>query len=335
MDPVCAGRPRGLTMQRTLTGVRVVVLGGSGFVGSAAAARFAEAGATVRSVSLSGRAPFPGAETVAADLTEPGRVAEVIEDADVVLPLVLYTGGGTYRVGQGEADAAARVNIAVVRAVVAAAQRRLVVFAGSTSQVGAGAGERIDGTETDEPTTEYDRQKSVAERAVLDGGGISLRLPTVYGPSPSTLDRGVVTAMIRKALAGERLTVWGDGATERDLVFVEDVASAFVHAVVNADRVAGRHWPLGSGRGVRVRELFETVAAAVAVHTGRPPVPVVSVPPPRTATVMDVRSLVVDPTAFTTATGWRATVGVADGITATVSAVADQAGRPGDPYFAG
>ena len=69
-------------------------------------ARFVAAGAVVRSVSRSGRPPVAGVEAVAADLTEPGRVAEVVADADVVLPLVLYTGGGTYRVDGGEAEAA-------------------------------------------------------------------------------------------------------------------------------------------------------------------------------------------------------------------------------------
>ncbi len=319
-------------MGSALTGVRVVVLGGSGFIGSAVAARFVAAGATVRSVSSSGRAPCADVEGVAADLTEPGRVAEVIADADVVLPLVLYTGGSTYRIGDHEAEAAERVNVAVVRSVLASAAGRVVVFAGSTSQVGAGARDRVDGTEPDEPTTEYDRQKLVAERVVLDGGGVSLRLPTVYGPAPSALDRGVVTAMVRRALAGEPLTVWGDGAVERDLVFVDDVANAFVHAVVDAPRLAGRHWLLGSGRGVSVRELFERVAAAVSAHTGRPPVPVVSVPPPTEATEMDGRSLVADPAAFTEVTGWRAEVDLSAGIDATVAAVAVREGRTGDPY---
>ncbi len=180
------------------------------------------------------------------------------------------------------------MNVAVVRSVVEAAAGRMVVFAGSTSQVGSGARQRVDGTETDVPTTEYDRQKCEAERVVLESGGISLRLPTVYGPTPLAVDRGVVTTMIRRALAGERLTVWGDGLMERDLVFVDDVANAFVEAVIHADRTAGRHWLLGTGRGVTVRELFETVSTSVSAHTGKPPVPVVSVPPPREATVMDV-----------------------------------------------
>ncbi len=301
-----------------LAGTRVAVLGGSGFVGSAVSARLAALGARVRVVARDpGVPPFP-AEVVAADLAEPGAVAAAVAGADVVLPLVLFTGGGTWRVAAGSAADAARVNVGIVADAVDAA-RGTVVFAGSTSQVGPGAPERIDGTETDRPESEYDRQKCAAERLVLDAGGCSLRLPTVFGPSTGSPDRGVVTAMARRALAGEPLTVWGAGDVERDLVFVEDVAEAFAAAVVHADRLAGRAWLVGSGAGVAVRALFELVAATVAELTGRPAVPVRSVPPPPHATASDFRSLVADPAVLTLATGWRARVPLADAVSRTVA----------------
>jgi dTDP-4-keto-6-deoxyhexose 4-ketoreductase len=110
---------------------------------------------------------------------------------------------------------------------------------------------------------------------------------------------------------------------ERDLLFVEDVAEAFVAAVAHADELAGRAWLIGSGTGVPVRDLFEAVADAVAAHTGLPPVPVRSVPPPDHATPMDFRSLVADPAAFSRVTGWRARVPLADAVARTVAAVAD------------
>ncbi|MEU7478398.1 NAD-dependent epimerase/dehydratase [Lentzea sp. NPDC042327] len=305
-------------MPGELGGALVAVLGGSGFVGSAVSARLAARGARVRVVARApGVPPFP-AEVVAADLTEPGAVAAAVAGADVVLPLVLFTGGGTWRVAAGGAADAARVNVGIVAEAVGAA-RGTVVFAGSTSQVGPGAPERIDGTETDHPESEYDRQKCAAERLVLDAGGCSLRLPTVFGPSPGSPDRGVVTAMARRALAGEPLTVWGAGDVRRDLVFVEDVAEAFAAAVAHADRLAGRAWLVGSGTGVPVRALFELVAATVAEHTGRPAVPVLSVPPPPYATASDFHSLVADPAGLTLATGWRARVPLADAVSRTVA----------------
>ncbi|WP_246107758.1 NAD-dependent epimerase/dehydratase family protein [Saccharothrix saharensis] len=308
-------------MTRTLAGTFVAVLGGSGFVGSAVSARLAAKGARVRVVARNPGVPSFPSEVVAADLTEPGAVAAAVAGADVVLPLVLFTGGGSWRVADGGADDAARVNVGIVAEAVAEA-RGTVVFAGSTSQVGPGAPERIDGTETDRPDSEYDQQKCAAERLVRDAGGCSLRLPTVFGPSTGSPDRGVVTAMARRALAGEPLTVWSAGDMERDLVFVEDVAEAFAAAVAHADRLAGRAWLVGSGAGVAVRALFELIAATVADHTGRPAVPVRSVSPPPHATASDFRSLVADPAALTLATGWRPRVPLADAVSRTVAHLA-------------
>nr|WP_246382401.1 NAD(P)-dependent oxidoreductase [Prauserella isguenensis] len=320
-----------------MSGRRVVVLGGSGFVGSAVAARFLAEGARVRSVSRSGGNPVSGVDAVGADLTRPGVVAEAVAGADVVVVLVLYTGSGGYRVGPDRAREAAEVNVGVAEAVAAAARDRILLFAGSTSQVGVVDHDRIDGTETDAPVTEYDRQKCEAERVVSEAGGITLRLPTVYGCGPAGLDRGVVTAMTRRALAGEPLTVWGDGGMQRDLLHVDDVSRAFAAAAGGARQLTGRHWLLGSGAGVSVRELFVRVARVVARRSGAAPVPVVSVAPPAHATAMDMRGLVADPAAFRDSTGWEARVGLDDGIETTVAAVAGrtrQGGRYEYPYSA-
>ncbi len=297
--------------------MRVAVLGGSGFVGSAVADRLAAAGLDVLVVARDpGGSPHP---SVRADLTEPGRVATAVAGADVVLSLVLHTGSGSWRVEPDQAEAAAAVNVGIARA---AAETGLpVVLAGSTSQAGPSAGERLVGGEVDAPESEYDRQKLAAERIVLAAGGVCLRLPTVYGPGPR--DRGVVSAMARRALAGEALTVWGAGTMLRDLVHVDDVAEAFVAAVRHFPALAGRSWVIGSGVGVPVRELFELVSSAAAARTGKLAVPVLSVPPPAHATDGDLRGQVGDPVRFSGVTGWRARVGLADGV-ASVVAGADQ-----------
>lgn len=293
----------------------IVVLGASGFVGTAVMAALASRPVTVRAVARgpalvpnAGRARF---EVRTADLTVVANLAEAVAGADAVIHLVL-DGGGWRGAGDRGNE---RANVGVMRDLLdclrgqAADRPPAVVFAGSASQVGPPPRRPIDGTEPDHPATAYDRQKQVAEdlltRASAEGvvRGVSLRLPTVFGV-PSHGHRGVLAAMTRRALAGEALTMWHDGSVERELLDVEDVAAAFVAALDHADALASRHWLLGNGRGDRVGDVFTAIAELVSAHTGRPPVPVVSVPPPAHAQRTDFESVVVDSSAFRAVTGW-------------------------------
>lgn len=314
----------------------VVVLGASGFIGSAVAAEFARRPVRLR---LVGRRPMspgaglrPGAggiarsEAYAADLTAPHGMARAVADADVVIHLVARIEAGVaWRAAEWD-PAAARVNVGVMRRLVdvlGAGHRAreapppVVVFAGSALQ--AGVPGRIDGREPDHPVTVYAQQKLAAERVLKDASargvvrGVSLRLPTVYGAGPGPFGSGVVAAMVERALTDRPLSVWRGGAGQRDLLHVTDAARALATAADHADRLAGRHWPVGTGRPVAVEDLFRAVARAVAARTGRPPVPVLEVDPPASATAADALGMAVDSSAFHAVTGWcpRAVLGAA------------------------
>ncbi|MCM6778696.1 NAD-dependent epimerase/dehydratase [Nocardia sp. CDC159] len=300
--------------------LRYTLLGATGFVGSAVLRELAAHPIRLRAVA---RHPVAVPTDAAAvidvdtqDLTAPGAVARAVADADVVVHCVAYIAGTTtWRIAEGD-DAAERVTVGTVADLVEALGQRShparVVFAGAVSQVGSGAREIVDGTEIDRPTGEYDRQKLRAERLLLDGlrsgphRAVSVRLPTVfgYGPHSTARDKGVVSTMVRRALAGQPLTMWHDGTVRRDVLYVEDVARALAAAADHADELAGRAWVLGSGRGLALKELFGTIADLVAERTGTR-VPVVSVPPPEHAEAGDLQSLTVDSSAFRAATGWQ------------------------------
>jgi nucleoside-diphosphate-sugar epimerase len=324
----------------------VVVLGASGFVGSAVTATLARRPLRLRPVAR--RPSVVPADARAevdvrtADLTGPGAVADAVAGADAVVHLVTHAGGWR---GADEDPASERVNVGLVHDIVAAlAHRRrpgpapVVVLAGSTSQVGVPPRVPIDGTEPDRPETTYDWQKLAAEQALVaatargEVRGVSLRLPTVYGRSRTVHveDNGVVSAMMRRALAGEPLTLWSGGHIERDLLAVDDVADAFESAVYHADALSGRHWLLGTGRGIRLDELFRAIAAAVSARTGQPPVPVVTVPPSAHATSTDQHSMVVDASAFRAATGWSPRTSLREGLDRTAAAFVTRARQ--NPY---
>ncbi|MFJ9568723.1 NAD-dependent epimerase/dehydratase family protein [Streptomyces bacillaris] len=317
----------------------IVLLGATGFIGSAVLRELAAKPVRIRAVSRR-PAPLPEGsgdrvEVRTADLTAPGAVAAAVDGADAVVHTLLHSAGAaTWRVEDGD-TAAERLNVGVARDIVEALRVRRtggappvdVLFAGAASQVGPLDKEVLDGTETDRPAGAYDRQKLLAERALLaaDGEGVlravSLRLPTVfgYGPASTARDKGVVSAMVRRALSGEPLTMWHDGTVRRDLLYVEDAARALVAALDHVDELAGRHWPLGTGEGRPLGEVFRTVADLVAVRTGKPAVPVVSVEPPAHAEAADFRSVTVDSSAFRSVTGWQPVTDLDEALRRTVA----------------
>lgn len=304
----------------------VVVLGASGYLGTAVTGLLARRPIRLRAVARS-PAEVPDqsvadVEVAVADLTERAAMTAAVRDAGVVVHLLLSPESATWRTTSGD-DSGARVNVGTlddaVRVLAASGRRPVVLFAGSVAHP------------DDEEVSPYHRQKADAERLLLKATangavrGISLRLSTVFGDvgTAKCRHRGVVAAMVRRAIAGRPLTLWHDGSVERDLVHVDDVARAFITAIDHADRVAGRRWPVGSGVPVRVGKLFTEIAEAVSVHTGRPPVQVVRVGAPPQATDADFRVAATDSAAFRAVTGWAPRVSRSAGLARLVEVLAD------------
>ncbi|MFJ8649743.1 NAD-dependent epimerase/dehydratase family protein [Streptomyces sp. NPDC093546] len=322
----------------------VVVLGASGFIGSPLTRALAARPVRLRLVARR-ETPVPNGavaetEVRTADLAAPGAIAEAVEGADAVFHLVAATEAG-WRVTEDD-TAAERLNVGLVRDLAAAlgagrrpgARRPVVVFPSTTTRLGGGPGGAVDPGDVKSP---YVRQKLLAENVLAHAAaegvlrGVSLCLPTVFGHGPATTaaDRGVVAAMTRRALAGEPLTVWGDGSVRRDLVYIDDVVEALLAAHDHADRLSGTFWEIGTGTGVTLLSLFTGVAEAVAAQTGRPAVPVVTVPPPAHADPADSEDVVVDPEPFRAVTGWRAKVELEEALRRTAAALAPTAGHWG------
>jgi len=87
-----------------------------------------------------------------------------------------------------------------------------------------------------------------------------VRPANVYGPYDNfdTNNAMVIPSLIRKAHENEFLSVWGDGSPIRDFIYSEDVARGMLHMVKNK---VTEPVNLGSGTGITIKELAETVAS--------------------------------------------------------------------------
>ncbi|WP_022681702.1 SDR family NAD(P)-dependent oxidoreductase [Sphingobium bisphenolivorans] len=113
--------------------------------------------------------------------------------------------------------------------------------------------------------TPYGCSKGAADQYVLDYArsfGIPtavLRMSCIYGPLQcGTEDQGWVAHFALRALAGEPITLYGDGHQVRDILYVADAVEAYVAAWQRIESVKGRAFNLGGGpdNAVSLRHLI-------------------------------------------------------------------------------
>lgn len=75
----------------------------------------------------------------------------------------------------------------------------------------------------------------------------------IFGPGQRiTENAGIIPNLIKKGIHGEEVMIFGDGRQTRDFTYVEDIADANIRAINR--RVSGV-FNVGSGKGTSVREL--------------------------------------------------------------------------------
>jgi len=322
-----------------LTGARVLVTGGAGFIGShLVEAVLREPG--VRAVlvldnlrngsleNLVAVADDPRLEVLVDDVTDPAAVERAVAGADVVMHLAclgvrhsLHSPLENHRVN-------AEGTLLLLEAARASGVRRFV-HVSSSEVYGTAQYAPMDELHPTWPETVYGGSKLAGEayaRAAFRTHGLPVvvaRPFNTYGPrSHFAGDSGeVIPRTIVRALCGLPALIFGDGEQTRDFMHVTDTAAGLL-ALARCDAGVGRTVNLGAGTEVSINELVRTVSAAV----GRPDL-VAHHDEPRPG---DVRRLLVDNTVMTALTGFRPRVGFAEGIADLVTWFRAAGHRPED-----
>ena len=262
----------------------VLVTGGAGFIGSHSVDRLLSLGHQVRVLDnfSSGHAhnlaPHPRLTVIEGDVRDPRAVSAAMEPCSHVLHLAAQV-----FVPESIANPVASASINIVGYLhVLDAARRLgvarVVYASSAAVYGAASSEPLTEASPTGPESPYGLEKLVNDHyAALFGQlyGQSLcgmRYFNVYGPrqDPRSPYSGVISKFLQRAMAGEGLTVFGDGLQTRDFVSVYDVARANAAALFAQTTGVVN---VATGRSATLLELI----AALGEVLGRP-LPVVHAP---------------------------------------------------------
>ena len=264
----------------------VLVTGGAGFIGCNLADALAREGHHVRiydSLARSGvadnldwlmrRHPERISVTIA-DIRDRNSVADAVERCCAVFHLAAQVAVTTSLVSPMED---LEVNLLGTSAVLEAARARggaLPIIFASTNKVYGGlrelpltlgregygptdpdlAGRGLDEGWPLEFHTPYGCSKGAADQYVLDYARsyglptVVLRMSCIYGPRQrGTEDQGWVAHFVRRALADQPITIYGDGEQVRDIMHVRDAVDAYISAWRQIDALQGQAFNLGGG----------------------------------------------------------------------------------------
>jgi UDP-glucose 4-epimerase len=254
---------------------RVLVTGGSGFIGSHVVDKLYDAGYAPRIYDLQ---PSPhhepgSVDTVVGDLFDHDALCAAMKDCEAVVHLAAYADVGIVAKEPVEAEECnSRGTLAVLEA---ARETGTRVIYGSTIWVYGASGDGLIDEEAPLglPDHLYTASKLAGEMyctsyaELYDVPCTILRFGIPYGPRARPA--AVIPIFVSKALKGEPLTIAGDGLQTRRFVYVEDLAEGIVAGLQRGTE--NRVYNLAGDEAVTIRELADIVSDLIddteIVHT--------------------------------------------------------------------
>jgi len=251
---------------------RILVTGGAGFLGSHLCDRLVEAGHDVicldnfftsQKSNVEHLLDCGNFELIRHDVTEP-----ITLEVDEIFNMACPAAPGHYQYNPIKTTKTSVMG--AIHMLGLAKRVKARILHASTSEVY--------GDPTEHPQTEsyrgnvnpigpracYDEGKRAAETLMFDyhrQNGVDIkviRIFNTYGPRMHPFDGRVVSNFIRQALAGETITLYGDGSQTRAFCFVEDLVNGILAMMGSRDGFTGPV-NLGNPGEFTIRELAEAV----------------------------------------------------------------------------
>jgi UDP-glucose 4-epimerase len=245
-----------------LNGRRVLVTGGSGFIGRHVVSELTADGARVRVVDLEPH-PDPDVDIVLGDITDPTTLERAFDGGfDSIVHLAAVT---SVLRSLEHPELTFRTNVAGTGALLEAGRAAGVsslAFASTNAVTGPMEEPKITEAAKLRPLTPYGSTKAAGEMlmsAYTASYGLRcacIRLTNVYGPGMQAKD-SIVARLMRAIRLGTTFEIYGDGTQVRDYVHVSDVVQAMRLGLLR-DEWAGPT-VIGSGTSLSVLEVVDAV----------------------------------------------------------------------------
>ena len=246
--------------------MKILITGGAGYLGSVMTELFLKNGYEVTildnmmynqtsSIIYSHHKLF---KFVYGDVRDEKLLKELVLYNDIIIPLAAIVG---FPACERDKELATQINYNHVKFIcdIAKDNNKMVVYPNTNS--GYGIGENGECTEESplNPISHYGVTKVNAEKEVLDIGGISLRLATVFGTSPRMRMDLLVNEFVYKALTDKSIVLF-EKKFVRNFIHIRDVALVFGKMIEEYPLHSGEVYNVGlSQANLTKQELCEAI----------------------------------------------------------------------------
>lgn len=249
--------------------MKVLVTGGSGFLGKALCRALLAQGDDVTSLQRHHSAELEGlgVRQVLGALDDAGKVSEGLNGVDAVIHNAAMASGW------GAWEDYYRTNVTGTKCLLQACRAsniRRFVYTSTPSVVHAGRDAVAGGNESNTPygrhfSAHYPHTKMLAERAVLTANDpalatVALRPRLIWGPG----DTQLLPRLVERAKAG-RLRFIGDGNNRMDCTYIDNVVDAHLLALARIEpgaACAGKAYFISNGEPWPIRDIVNGLLAA-------------------------------------------------------------------------
>ncbi len=254
--------------------MKIIVTGGSGFLGNHMIEALKENGHSIKNIDLveSNKPNDENLETIIADIRDKDKMVDLIKDAEVVFHFAgLIEAGESVKNPQKFIDYNISGTLSVLEAM-RVNNIKTIIFSSSAAIYGEPKNIPIKEDDPAMPINPYGMTKLAMEGLISsyveshDFTGIALRYFNLYGPGENHQpETHAIPNFIKQVYQGEDIKIFGNGQHQRDYIHIGDIVDAHLKALDFAINNPNKYHyiNLSTEKPSTTQEIAETIAAAM------------------------------------------------------------------------
>lgn len=251
--------------------MNILILGGTGFIGSHLVDALLAEGAQVRVLSRNPeqyRSPLPQVDYRLGDFLNTSFLAESLQGIDTVVHALSTTVPSTSNKNpQNDVHSNLEGTIGLLDEMVKQGIARVIFLSSGGTVYGNTTVNPIPEECPLHPLSSYGITKIAIEQYLFlyqqqsSLRPLILRPSNIYGPRHGHIGvQGIISTFLAAIKKGDPLKVWGDGEIVRDYLYIDDFVDVFIKAVKSQETGI---FNVGTGAGFSIREIIECTAKIV------------------------------------------------------------------------